>query len=191
MAVEYFEQSDKPVEYYDLLTGWNPDYRYTWPLHLTLKLAGKGYDVIFMDTLDLKKLARNPRKTLVDTYGQAVADDQIAHSNMKGVVRDALALVKNKNVKFKAHIPHYENITELLDDRYLVICNVNAKALDGAEGYSGHFVLVYGHLRKPDRLVVHNPGLPARARQVVPRKLFEKAWAHGGDEYKNILALKR
>jgi hypothetical protein len=192
MAVEYFQNDFvKPFKFYDHITGKSRRYRYTWPLQLTLELARRKYDIVFVDALNLRKLARDPYATMVEAYGQSVADDQMAHSNIDKVKRDALALVNNRKVNFKCRIPTFEDISELLNAGYLVICNVNARTLDQREGYSGHFVLVYDAGRSPDRLFVHNPGLPARERQEVPRGLFEKAWAYPREEYKNILALKK
>jgi hypothetical protein len=192
MALEFFEPSEvKSFTDYDELSGKDDAYKYTWPLRLAVNVARKGYSVVFVDAFDLREFQQDPNKALLAFYGKDVGEDQIKHSNIPEVVRDAKALLAAKSIDAQFRIPSLDDVILLLTQGYLVICNVNARILELDEGYSGHFVLLYGLDEAKQTFLVHNPGLPPRPAAKVPFELFGKAWAASGENYKNILAFRK
>jgi len=71
----------------------------------------------------------------------------------------------------------------------VVIVNINAAALQGQEGYSGHFVVMCEIGDKDIRL--HDPALPPMPDLIVPHDRFIKAWAYPTARDRNLLSISR
>ncbi len=162
----------------------------TWPIRSAVYLARAGFDVVFMDPFPLPDFIKDPKKALSDFYGEEAAEWQIENSDIKRATLDAKYLLETPHID-----AHFENVTfddlaSLLEQGYLCICNVNSKALKGEEGYSGHFVVVYKIDSAKRTVWVQNPGPPSSREAEVSFDVFDKAWAHTGPKYRNILAVK-
>jgi hypothetical protein len=59
--------------------------------------------------------------------------------------------------------------------------------LNGAAGYSGHFVVVTGC--DADEVVCHDPGPPAVPHRRIPIEAFERAWAYPTERAKTMVAV--
>lgn len=189
MALNFIApQIDKNIDSYDEFTGKSPSFKYTWPIEGAINSAKEGLEVVYIDQFDLRKFVKNPKKALIEVLGEEIAQDQIDNSNIPQVVSAAKALLTNENVKVIFEIPTLVQLQNLIDEGFAIIVNVNAKALTGKDGYSGHFVYVYGYTE--NSLLIHNPGLPPEPSLEITIENFEKAWAASGEEYKNILAIR-
>lgn len=94
-----------------------------------------------------------------------------------------------QKIGIEKRIPEIDDIKKLLEDGYLVICNVNSYMLNNKERYTGHFVVVKGF--SDTDLILHDPGLPPQENRVVDFATFEKAWAYPDEVAKNIMAFKK
>jgi len=123
---------------------------------------------------------------LAEMYGKEIADTQEQKSDLSQEM--AFAAKFREVVRPEYRVPTIKDITDFLEDGYLVIVNVNARVLNGKEGYAGHFLVVYG--TQDDAIFFHDPGLPAQEGRSVSQDFFDKAWGYPNGLAKNISAVK-
>jgi len=159
---------------------------WTWPMQGLMNLKKIGFDVVNMEDFDYGRLSKEGNSYLIEKFGKEVGKSQIKHSDIPQERKIAKEFVKVFGSETK--LPTITDIKKLLRKGYLVVCNVNFKALDGKSGYSGHSVLLFGFDR--ENLYLHDPGLPPRKNRKVPIKRFIKAWAYPSTREKNLHAFK-
>ena len=160
---------------------------WTWPTAALIWLKRKGLQMKVITPFDYDSFIAEGGSFLIRKYGEEVGKAQIAHSNIDQEQELAKSLLLE--VPIEKRIPDIAEICELLQEGYLVACNVNAFCLDQKEGYAGHFVVIKGFER--NELILHDPGQPARPDRHVNIKVFESAWAYPNEEAKDIYAFKR
>ncbi len=159
---------------------------WSWPMAGVLWLHSRGVEVIDIEIFDYSKFIEQKENYLLSFYGPEAGNEQIKHSHINQEIN--FARKYQENIKIQNKIPDKRNIIQLLQNEYLLICNVNARVLISKNGYVGHFVVVKGFNEK--NLFLHDPGLPAFENRKVSFELFEKAWAYPNEKAKNILAFK-
>lgn len=159
---------------------------WTWTSAGELWLADNGYDIRLVTTFDYARFSDEGESYLVERYGKEVAQKQVEKSDL--AQERPLALEHSRKIQTDKRIPDLSDIKRHLRDGYLVLCNVNSRALNGKPGFAGHFVVVIGHAG--DYLIVHDPGLPPQERRIVPNDLFTTAWAFSGEHVKGFTAIK-
>lgn len=169
----------------DRVTG-KQEGRWTWPLYSMLQLKDMGFEIINMEYFDYHRFAREGSRYLLEMYGEEVGTAQIQHSNIPYEMKNAELFMRR--FRFRPSVPDLNDLRELLRDGYLLVCNVNICALNGEDGYSGHFVLVYGV--DESGIVFHDPGPPPGKSRKVPRDLFAGAWAYPTETEKNLMAFR-
>jgi len=186
MVLKYFlpkqEYSWKQLE---KMTAKKKDL-WTWPMQGLMNLKKIGFDVINMEDFNYGRFSREGNKYLIEKFGKEVGESQIKHSDILQERRIAKEFVKVFGEE--TTLPAITDIKKLLRKGYLVVCNVNSKALDDKGGYTGHFVLVFGF--DGENLYLHDPGLPPRKNRKVPIKRFIKAWAYPSAREKNLQAFR-
>lgn len=160
---------------------------WTWPIATMLWLAERNYQIIVKTTFDYRAFASKGNEYLFERLGNEVAKAQIANSNIPQEQRLAERLLDK--VKIVREIPDFDDIRNLLDDKFIATCNVNSRALNNLNGYAGHFVVVMGF--DDDGLYIHDPGLPPVANRYIIDKQFDKGWAYPSEESRDILAIKK
>ena len=188
MAIEAFTGNRLDFPNLDELSGQSPGF-YSWPLRITISLLDMGLEAKYIDIFNLNDFIQNPRNTLISFYGERVGTVQFEKSDIPRVREDAIALIEKYPHVLEYRTPDLTDIQNLLAQGYLLICNINAKKLAGKEGYSGHFVLVYGCTA--NTVTLHNPGLPPTPSQECSTENFLNAWSEGGDHYRSILAVRK
>jgi hypothetical protein len=158
---------------------------WTWPTAGILWLHNTGYTTTLIELFDYNEFVRGPESYLHKLFGAEVADAQIQHSDLKQEVALAKQLLASDISIHRT--PALGDIIKSLSKEHLVIANVNARALYGKEGYSGHFVLLIGY--DDNGLFLHDPGLPGRAGVHVPYDQFESAWAYPNEQAKNVITI--
>jgi len=181
----YFPEEEYSWEELEKLTG-KKEGLWTWPLYGMLRLKEKGFDIINMEDFDYQRFIKLGNSYLLERLGKEVGTAQIKNSDIPFEINNAKQFIKYFNGS--PQIASIEDIKKLLDINYLIICNVNSNALNGMQGYNGHFILVY-HLDK-NYLYIHNPGLPPVKAHKVPYDVFTKAWAYPEERNKNLIALR-
>jgi uncharacterized protein YvpB len=89
---------------------------------------------------------------------------------------------------YESRIPNLNELKKRLDENYLLICNVNSRALNQKDGFVGHFVLLTGYNDKG--FIMHDPGPPGVESREVKFVDFEDAWAYPNENAQNYIAIK-
>jgi hypothetical protein len=71
----------------------------------------------------------------------------------------------------------------------MIFEHVNARVLNGRDGYAGHFVVVKGY--DAGQLIINDPGLPAYENKFLTYANFMKAWAYPNKEALNLIAFRK
>lgn len=182
----YFPKEDFSWESLEELTG-KKDGKWTWPMKGWLYLAERGLDITYYGTFDYEKFAQSPEEYLFSRTSKEVATAQIRNSDILYEASVAKELVQKINQEKR--IPAIVDISNYIADGYLVFCNVNYYPLYGKEGYSGHFVLIYGI--DEEYVYLHDPGLPPNPSAKIPLKNFIAAWEYSGVENKGLTVVRR
>lgn len=157
----------------------------TWPFAGMVWLADNGFEVRNIELMDNERFAREGRAYLDEFFGRHAAEIE---SQTDYASEQAQARRFVETVDCEIRMPGIEDLRSLLLDGYLAICNVNSRALNGRDGYSGHFVVVKGF--DADALLLHDPGPPPRADRRVALADFDKAWAFPDDKARNLIAVR-
>lgn len=188
MAIEATTGKKLDFTALDELSGQSPGF-YSWPLRLVISLLDMGLEAKYIDIFNLNDFIQDPRDKLINFYGERIGTIQFEKSDIPRVREDAIALIKKYPHALEYRTPDLTDLQSLLAQGYLLICNVNSRKLAGKEGYSGHFVLVYGCT--PETVTLHNPGgAPGQPRLECSAETFLNAWSEGGDHYRSILAVR-
>ena len=186
MVMKHF-QPEKEYGWHELdeLSGKQEGF-WTWPQQSLLKLRDMGYHVVDIDVFDYPRFIAEKGDYLADLYGKQEARVQIEHSDIDHEVGIATQFVA-AGIHEK-RVPSVEDIGSYLRNGFLVVCTINSRTINGREGFVGHFVVVY----KIDTNTVtfHDPGLPGQRGRTVKVEEFVKAWAYGGPETPELMALK-
>jgi len=185
LAKHYWSKENYLWEELDKLTAKAKDL-WTWPMAGVLWMQQKGVEVIDIETFDYKRFVNEKEQYLLSFYGQEAGLEQIKYSN----INQELIYAKEfkEKVIIQNRIPVKQDLVALLKKGYLLICCINAQALNKKKGYVGHFVLIKGY--DDESLFLHDPGLPYFENRKVAYELFEKAWAYPDEKVKNILAFR-
>ena len=158
----------------------------TWPFAGYTWLHEQGLDVTNVELMDNARFAAEGRAYLAELGGQDFADSADPGLDLSRVQAEAAVFVEK--VRCETRIPTIDDIRRAVVAGCLVICNVNSRALNGREGYLGHFVVAKGF--DEHGLIVHDPGPPGEANRKVAFEVFEKAWASPTASIKNLVAIR-
>jgi hypothetical protein len=186
MVLGYF-LPDKEYSWNELrkLTGKQEGY-WTWPAQALVELQAMGFDVIKMDLFSYQEFIDKGQSYLIEQYGEEVGKLQIDNSDIPHEIK-----IARKYLEAGIHrleVPTVSDVKRLLDDGWLLILNINARAFNGIDGYSGHFVVVYDYDDK--NIYYHDPGLPPRESQARSFDDFLAGWEAGYPDAKNLQALR-
>ena len=186
MILKYFlPERDFSFEELDRITA-KREGLWTWPFAGVLWMQENGFEVKNIDSFDIQRFIEEGGQYIIDEYGKEVGDAQIKNSDIGQERRLGKEFLDR--VETEVRVPEKEDIQSLMNDGYLVTVNVNSRALNGREGYSGHGIVITGFDESGFR--INNPGPPAIGNHEVSYDLFEKAWAYPNDKAKNILAFR-
>lgn len=159
---------------------------WTWPTQGLINLHNMGFEIVDLDDFSIEEFIRDGGNYLIKKYGKEVGKAQIAHSDIGQEQQ-----IYKEYLKLNLHdqkIPSIEDLKNLINEGYLIICNVNSKALNNKSGYVGHFVVVFGYDKKSFQL--HDSGLPPLQARLVPYQNFNKAWEYPDEASKNLQAFR-
>lgn len=160
---------------------------WTWPTAGILWLHENGFEVHDVEAFDYPAFIEKGDRYLIDLFGQKIGQAQIAHSDIAQEIAYAKQIVAADIAD--SRIPKIAELKKRLDERYLLICNLNSRILNNKEGYSGHFVLLTGYT--DSGFVLHDPGSPPRKNREVRFARFERAWAYPNEQAKNYIAIRK
>lgn len=180
-----FPNEDMSWKELEEFTGKKPGC-WTWATQGLVGMKQLGYDVINWREFDYKRFAERGSEYLIERYGLEKGKAQIEHCVISYEMDNARKL--GEILQTRQGLPTWEDIERLVDQGYLVVCNVNSKALNHKPGYSGHFVLIY-HL--DDTIMdMHDPGPPPQESRRVLRNDFLRAWEYPSSKERNLMAFK-
>jgi hypothetical protein len=160
---------------------------WTWPTAGMLWLQDNGFEVHDVEAFDYTTFVEKGENYLIELFGKAVAREQISHSDINQEIEYAKQIVKKGLCE--SRIPNLTELKKQLDEKYLLICNVNSRALNHKDGYAGHFVLLTGYT--DFGFIMHDPGPPGVKNREVKFADFEYAWAYPNENAQNYIAIKR
>lgn len=161
--------------------------KWTWPTAAMLWMIEQGLHVQLIEEFDYRAFADEGENYLLERFGKEVGRAQIANSDIereRGIARRFVAVAP-----LEYRVPTLDDVCGLLARGAVVIVNINAAALFGRPGYSGHFVVIceVGE----ETVTLHDPGLPPAPCTCVPVSTFERAWAYPTASDKNLMAISR
>lgn len=159
---------------------------WTWTAKALITVRQMGFEIIDMDGFDIEAFVKDGGTYLEKEYGKEYADAQVAHSDIPAEQAN-YAAYQALGIHQKV-IPTLADIKKFLDKGYLLICNVNAKALNNKPGYEGHFVVMIGY--DNTHLYLHDPGLPPQENRMVTVDQFMKAWEYPNQKTRNLTAFR-
>ena len=190
MVVNSAEHAAMSLEESEAFTGFVLGQQ-TWPFDTLLSFAERGYHVKNIEIIDNAHFANDAKEAVTKEFGE----DLWVHFNKVSDVKRAQASAKlcleASNIEMIKKIPNITDLSELLSDNYFIICNVNAKTLDGLEGYNGHFVIVEHIDFLSESVELQNPGLPPKKNQRIKLSRFLDAWNFPSERAANIMAFKK
>ena len=188
MALGHFEGVMRPMSELIALSQKLPG-KWTWPTATLLWLLENGFEICLMEEFDYQSFGKTGKKYLVKRYGPEVADAQEAHSDLAREQALALEFVGRAKKALQFKVPTLKDLGRLLDQGYIIICNVNACSLYGQAGYSGHFVVPL--FVAPTHVLLHDPGLPPKPSIRISTPFFEKGCGYPTASEKNLLAVRK
>lgn len=159
---------------------------WTWSNRAMVSLVKLGFTIVGIQDFDIEDFAKRGQQTLIEIFGETIANQQMKHSNIP--YEQEVAKEYIQYIHHQRRIPTFVDMHEYLTQGYLVGCNINIKILNGLEGYVGHFVVLYR--ASSSSVWLHDPGLPPRPNRRVSLKVFERAWGHPNEKAKNIIAFR-
>ncbi len=161
--------------------------KWTWPTQAMLWLMDEGYELKLIEEFDYRAFAARGVDYLIEKCGVDVARVQEEMSDIPREQKIAARFAAKAPLEYR--LPTMDDVKRLVDEGWVVICNINASMLHHQEGYSGHFVVVLDVTDK--EVVLHDPGLPPLPHYNVARDVFERAWAYPSAADKNLLAIRK
>ncbi len=187
MVLTAFTKKDWSFELLDRLTG-KLEGKWTWPTQSFIWMLENGFEIKLIEEFSYEVFAERGKDYLAEKCGSEVANAQEANSDLAREQQLAAEFIQ-KGGRVDHRIPTFNDLKNLLNEGYLIICNINANLLYGHAGYSGHFVLP---IEITDQeIILHDPGLPPAPSTRVSLDIFEKAWGYPTEREKNILGIKK
>jgi hypothetical protein len=178
---------ERSVSFEELVrfTGKKPG-MWTWPARGLIEMQKLGYNILIWEEFSYQELAVRGGAYLLERFGVEKGQAQIDHCDLAYEMANARELEAVVNAR--RGLPGWEDMAQLVREGYLVVCNVNSRALNGEPGYNGHFVLIYRI--DEDRMELHDPGPPAVESRTVMRSKFLRAWEYPSERERNLMAFK-
>ena len=181
----YFPEKDFSFEDLDKATD-KIENLWTWPMAGIMWLQSLGLEVKNVEIFDYDVFARQGTTYLQEFYGKDVAAEQVANSDIQQSIKYAQQFAGSAITDVR--LPDISEIYNLLDDGYLIECNINGAKLNSEPDYYGHSIVISGY--EGTDLIIQDPGAPPLKNRVVSQKDFEAAWAYPNEKAKNYLAVR-
>ncbi len=133
MVLKYFNPNvNYDWDALDKLTG-KKEGLWTWPLYAMIQLEEDGFDVIYIEDFDYDRFSKEGEPYVMESFGQEVGTAQIENSDIAYEMKNAELFLKQCH--FEPRMPDFQDIKNLLETSYLLICNVNSCVLNDIHGY--------------------------------------------------------
>lgn len=179
-------QPDREFTYDELdnISGKLPG-KWTWPTASMLWMIEQGLEIKLIEEFDYKAFVDRGGDYLIERFGEEVGRAQIAMSDIEREREIARRFVKRVPIEYR--VPLVDDLLIEIKRGAVVVVNLNAAALHGHRGYSGHFVVICDV--REDLIRLHDPGLPPNPNLDVSINRFNCAWGYPTERDKNLLAV--
>ncbi len=174
MVLKYFLDKDFSFEELDALSRKSPG-KGTWLFPALINIEKMGVQIKNIEPFDYQKYFEQGDAYVTNAYPPLQARYYIEESNLSDV-KDAIPLFL-KTIRSEMREASMRDIEKLLEEEWLVTCEVNANCLQEEKGFEGHMVLVVGF---DDKNFYLNDSDESRNRKEVPKEKFEKCWSDSG-----------
>jgi hypothetical protein len=171
----------------EAMTGFEAG-KATWQYDTLLEFSKLGYEVMNIESLDQERLSRDPKAAVTAEFGEELWQFMERTSNIERARQSLIQCLKSPLITLEQNVPTLDRLADLIDQGWWLIANVNAKQLDGNEGYEGHSILVE---EVGENVLVQNPGLPAIQNQIVSQKDFIAAWHYPNERSAAVVAVRK
>jgi hypothetical protein len=158
---------------------------WTWPTAAMLWMIERGFQLKLIEDFDYNDFAQRGNEYLLERYGEEVGRAQIEHSDVE-CERDISRRFADV-APIEKRPAGLEDIRTEMASGAVVIVNLNAAALLGQEGYSGHFVVICDV--SDAGVTLHDPGLPPRSDLQVTLARFLNAWGYPSGRDRNVMSI--
>ena len=159
--------------------------KWTWPTSAMLWMIEQGFSIKLIEDFDYALFASKGEAYLLERFGEEVGRAQIENSDIEREIAVAKRFASVAPIEVR--VPDADDLRRESEAGSVVVCNVNAMALHGQGGYSGHFVVIC-EVGK-NSVTLHDPGLPPAPALEVSLDLFDRAWAYPSTRDRNLLAI--
>ena len=155
-----------------------------------LFLPEMGFAVRVIEPMDFEQFAESPTEYMAAHYPAEVAEQIALEYDLEAARDVAKSIGSRPHIDIEQRPAEFEDLVSLLEQGYLVICNVSFQRIRGQEGLEGHSVLVYD-VTATD-VVFHDPGsiVDWRLGSQVSRQDFMHAWSYLGAGNRELFALR-
>jgi len=186
MILKYFlPDRDYSWEELDRLTG-KKEGKWTWPMKGLMNMKALGFEVKHITYFDYEVFSKIGIEYLKKEWGEDIAKVQDYHSDMQSEM--SISKIYQSSGIHMFRQATVQDIKNLLDEKYLLICDVNQKVFLHTAGYNNHFVVVYG--MNKEEIQFHDPGLPSFESQKLSVTEFQKAWEYPTHRDATLQALR-
>ncbi len=186
MVLEYFSPDKKlSFEEWDKISC-HKEGLWTWSMASLIWFKKNNFEVINIEAFEYEHFSNEGEKYIIDFFGEEVGQSQIRHSDIQQEIIISRDFIKE--IESEIRVPNIQDIRSLLKNGFVVVCSINANALDDLEGYSGHSIVVKGCT--DSGLIIQDPGLPPRQDYEVCDAQFYKSWAYPDEKAPNLTAFK-
>jgi len=169
MLFDYFLDRKLTWGEAEKMSGFQPG-KAAWTITMWERMSKQGFDIRMIEPFDYRAYQAEGDSYLRTYFTKTQYDWMVAHSNILEI-RPFIGSFLSQ-VAVEQRRATLDDLDEMLDDGRLVFLTLNAKTLNGAEGYSDHAVLVIG--KTADEYIMHDPGTtPRPERHVDHRTLWE------------------
>jgi hypothetical protein len=173
-VLEYFDGRPYSWEELEKLSGFKPG-RAAWTVKAWTTLARQGFDIKMTENFDYHEYFKEGEAYLQTFLKPEELKYQLERTNLLEI--RPLLPEFFKTVRQIQKSPVLADIDELLSDGYLVLAQLNSRALNQQAGYVAHMVLIT--TKEHDMYIAHDPGLPGQEnRSIAPNLLYN---AMGGE----------
>jgi len=163
--------------------------KWTWPMAALAWLAENGFEVVYVvykETFDYEKFAIKGREYIDERYGEEIGEETEKNSNIKQGQKQSDDFLRKVDVR--QEVPGKQDVFDFINEGYVVVALLNARVLNGGDGYAGHFVVVKGW--DDENFILNDPSFPGVENREVAEEEFMKAWSYAGEENRNLIAVR-
>lgn len=162
----------------------------TWQFRLLTSLADQGLWCVDAEPFETSDFLSDPVAAIHKQVGDSdVAEEIISLMDVELEVKNLRACIERPSeIAFMNVVPKLSDVQQVVQSGGVALCNLNAKALHGEEGYEGHMIVV-DQVVAGESLRIEDPGPPPKGNSVVSIERFLSAWHYPTETMANVIGV--